>query len=125
VGCGSQSASPWRKNSRILRNKKLVKTFFQHFSTGELDQAFALVSDYVSCWVPGDLPLSGTKTKAQYMQVVGRIQQGFRDGMAEKDPSTERVRIENSVRPINLHQPELLDVVVRRCVDDETRHAFH
>jgi hypothetical protein len=125
VGCGSQIASPWRKDSRILRNKKLLKTFFQHFSTGELDQAFVLVSDYVSWWVPGDLPFSGTKTKAQYMQVVGRIQQGFRDGMAEKDLSTERVRIENSVRTINLHQPELLNVAVRRCVDDETRHTFH
>jgi hypothetical protein len=83
-----------------LIETELVKIFFQHFSTGELDQAFALVSNYVSWWVPGDLPFSGTKTKAQYMQVVGRIQQGFPGGMAEKDPSTERVRIENSVHTI-------------------------
>jgi hypothetical protein len=39
-----------------------------------IDPAFALVSDDVSWWVPGDLPFSGTKTKEQYMQVVGSIQ---------------------------------------------------
>jgi ketosteroid isomerase-like protein len=78
VGCGSQNG----KNTRIKQNKELVTTFFQLFSAGEIDQAFALVSEDVSWWVPGDLPFSGTKTKEQYMLVVGSIQQGFPDGLA-------------------------------------------
>jgi ketosteroid isomerase-like protein len=62
-----------------MRNKELVSTFFEHFSAGEIDPAFALVSDDVSWWAPGDLPFSGTKTKEEYLQVVGSIQKGFPD----------------------------------------------
>ena len=80
-GCDSGSAPRAREDSIAKENKELVSAFFQYFSDGEIDQAFALVDDDVSWWVPGDLPFSGTKTKAEYMQVVASIQQGFPDGL--------------------------------------------
>ena len=45
-----------------------------HFSDGEIDQAFSLVNDDVSWWVPGDLPFSGTKTKAECMDTLHLFQ---------------------------------------------------
>ena len=54
-----------------------LNRFFEEFSRGDIDAAFAMVSDDVRWWVPGDLPFSGTKSKAEYLQVVGAIQQGF------------------------------------------------
>ena len=62
-------------------NKSIVKEFFKNFSAGNIGEAFALVSDNASWWVPGDLPFSGTKTKAQYLQVVGAIKKGFPKGL--------------------------------------------
>ena len=84
VGCASHGAMHHRRHSDAMQNKELVTEFFEHFSAGEVDQAFAFVSDDVSWWVPGDLPFSGTKNKAEYMQVVGSIQQGFPDGLELK-----------------------------------------
>jgi ketosteroid isomerase-like protein len=34
----------------------------------------------VKWWVPGTLPFSGTKSKAEYMGIVKRIQEGFPNG---------------------------------------------
>ena len=65
----------------VEMNKYIVEEFFTYFSAGDTEKAFALVSDDASWWVPGDLPFSGTKTKAEYMQVVGAIKQGFPTGL--------------------------------------------
>ena len=65
----------------IVMNKSIVEEFFKSFSAGNIDEAFSLVSDNASWWVPGDLPFSGTKTKAQYLQVVGAIKKGFPKGL--------------------------------------------
>jgi len=65
-----------------MKNKEIVSTFFSHFSDGEIDQAFALVSDDVDWWVPGNLPFSGTKSKTEYMYVVDRIKAGFPEGLS-------------------------------------------
>jgi len=81
-GCATQGASRDKETQLMTENKELVSTFFRHFSAGEVDQAFAVVADDVRWWVPGDLPFSGTKNKAQYMQVVGSIQRGFPDGLS-------------------------------------------
>jgi ketosteroid isomerase-like protein len=61
-------------------NKALVVQFFEEFSRGAIDRAFALVRDDATWWVPGTLPFSGTKTKAQYLQVVAAIKNGFPGG---------------------------------------------
>ena len=62
-------------------NKQLVRDFFDAFSRGDFETAFARVSDSASWWVPGTLPFSGTKTKEQYLQVVGAIARGFPQGL--------------------------------------------
>ncbi len=67
-----------------MQNKQVVTDFFKHFSAGDIDPAFAMVSDDATWWVPGDLPFSGTKSKAEYLQVVGAIQTGFPDGLELK-----------------------------------------
>ena len=62
-------------------NKKIVSDFFEQFSAGRIDEAFSMVSDDVRWWVPGDLPFSGTKSKSEYLEVVGAIQNGFPGGL--------------------------------------------
>jgi ketosteroid isomerase-like protein len=61
-------------------NKSLVRQFFAILSTGDQDAAFELVDDQVQWWVPGALPFSGTKTKAQYRTVARTIQASFPAG---------------------------------------------
>ncbi len=65
----------------LLKNKALVTEFFEQFSAGDVDNAFAMVSDDVRWWVPEHLPFSGTKNKAEYLQIAGSIKQGFPDGL--------------------------------------------
>ena len=63
------------------RNKQIVTHFFDAFSRGDIDEAFASMSDSATWWVPGTLPFSGTKTKAQYLQIVGTGRNGFPAGI--------------------------------------------
>lgn len=63
-------------------NKALVARFFDAMTRNAVDEAFSMVADSVSWWVPGTLPFSGTKSKSQYLQVVGAIQRGFPKGVA-------------------------------------------
>lgn len=60
--------------------KQTVQTFFDRFNAGNTREAFELVSEDVAWWVPGTLPFSGTKTKAQYLGIVQQIQNGFPTG---------------------------------------------
>jgi ketosteroid isomerase-like protein len=64
-----------------LTEKETIAEFFKYFSNNQIDQAFELVSDDVIWWVPGTLPFSGTKTKDEYLKVVGAIKSGFPDGL--------------------------------------------
>ena len=93
-GCAAMSPTP----DVTARNKHVVTDFFEYFSRGEIDSAFALVRDDVSWWVAGDLPFSGTKTKGEYMQVVGNIQRGFPGGLQLEPTSmiaeNDRVAVE-------------------------------
>lgn len=61
-------------------NKDVVAKFFAEISAGHIESAFSLVSDQVRWWVPGELPFSGTKSKAEYLKVVAAIQGGFPTG---------------------------------------------
>ena len=81
AGCAALTGSGAFRDEVGESNKQVVSNFFELFSNGEIDQAFALVSDDVSWWVAGDLPFSGTKTKTEYLQVVGSIQKGFPGGL--------------------------------------------
>ncbi len=70
-----------KSGAKIMGTKDLVSEFFKEFSAGNIDAAFKMVSEDASWWVPGNLPFSGTKTKAEYLQIVGNIQNGFPDGL--------------------------------------------
>jgi len=76
------TSNAYADNSTTMNNKTLVTNFFQLFSDGEIEEAFDYLSDDASWWVPGDLPFSGTKTKAEYLQIVGNIQTGFPEGLS-------------------------------------------
>ena len=89
TGCQAQTGDPKLEETimvqnKLSQNKDVVTSFFKDFSAGNIDNAFALVSDDASWWVPGDLPFSGTKTKAEYLQVVGAIKAGFPNGLELK-----------------------------------------
>ncbi len=79
-------------------NKQLVKRFFEDFSDGKFDDAFSLVHEDVRWWVPGTLPFSGTKTKAEYLKVVEAIRAGFPQGLrlvpSEMTAEDNRVAVE-------------------------------
>jgi len=68
----------------MTENKEIVTSFFENVTAGDIDGAFELVSDEVSWWVPGTLPFSGTKTKSEYMAIVGQITKGFPTGFELK-----------------------------------------
>ena len=78
---GCQNNTNMDTEMTTTQNKELVAKFFELFSNGEIDDAFSMVSDTAVWWVPGDLPFSGTKSKTEYLQVVGAIQQGFPNGL--------------------------------------------
>lgn len=63
-------------------NKRIISDFFAELSKGNAAGAMSVVVDDVKWWVPGTLPFSGTKNKAEYTVVVNRIQAGFPTGLA-------------------------------------------
>lgn len=65
-----------------MEPKQLVNIFFEELTKGNVEKAFGLVDENVSWWIPGTLPFSGTRTKAQYMQVVEAIKKGFPGGFS-------------------------------------------
>ena len=54
-------------------NKQVVLGFFENFSAGKVDAALALMADTATWWVagkPDKFVLAGTKTKAQFVELV-------------------------------------------------------
>ncbi len=83
IGCSESNHE--KENLNDLKtmgemNKQIVANFFKLVSEGDTNSAFELVEDSVNWWIPGELPFSGTKTKEEYLQVVGAIKQGFPTG---------------------------------------------
>jgi ketosteroid isomerase-like protein len=57
-------------------NKQVVRSFFEHFSAGNVEAALALMADTATWWVAGNpqhFALAGTKTKAQFAELVRGI----------------------------------------------------
>ena len=83
TGCKSMpsDSSQQQPLESIANNKEIVTDFFKNFSNGNIESAFSLVSENANWWVAGDLPFSGTKTKTEYLQIVGAIKQGFPNGL--------------------------------------------
>jgi uncharacterized protein len=60
----------------VEANKQIVLSFFEHFSAGKVDAALALMADTATWWVAGHpekFALAGTKTKAQFAELVQGI----------------------------------------------------
>jgi ketosteroid isomerase-like protein len=54
-------------------NKQLVRDFMQHFSDGDMKTALGMMSDDATWWIAGRFPLSGTKSKAEFAELLGQI----------------------------------------------------
>jgi ketosteroid isomerase-like protein len=57
-------------------NKQVVLSFFENFSAGKFDAALALMADTAIWWVAGNpdkFVQAGTKTKAQFAELVQGI----------------------------------------------------
>jgi ketosteroid isomerase-like protein len=61
-------------------NKKLVYDFFEYINQNRLDQAFDLVDENVVWWVPGQLSISGFKTKEEYFRIIKALKENFPKG---------------------------------------------
>lgn len=54
-------------------NKKVVLDFFEKFSTGDMEATLAMMADSATWWVAGSFPLSGTRDKKQFRELLGGI----------------------------------------------------
>lgn len=55
------------------QNKKIVLSFFEKFSASKMDEAMAMMADTSTWWIAGTFPLSGTKTKKQFAELLAGI----------------------------------------------------
>lgn len=58
------------------KNKNVVLGFFENFSAGKVDAALAMLADTATWWVAGNpekFVLAGTKTKAQFAELLNGI----------------------------------------------------
>jgi ketosteroid isomerase-like protein len=55
-------------------NKEVVAEFMKIFSTGDVEQIMACLSDSATWWVAGEIPgISGTKDKAAFREMLSGI----------------------------------------------------
>ena len=54
-------------------NKKVVLDFFEKFSSGEMEPTLAMMADSATWWVAGSFPLSGTRDKQQFRELLNGI----------------------------------------------------
>ena len=54
-------------------NRQLVTRFFEDFSAGKYEDALAMMADSATWWVAGDFPLSGTRTKREFAELLGQV----------------------------------------------------
>jgi ketosteroid isomerase-like protein len=59
----------------VEANKKIVAKFFEDLSSGNAAGVLAALADSAMWWVAGNFPLSGTKTKAQFAELMGSLGQ--------------------------------------------------
>ena len=54
-------------------NKRIVLGLFENMSSGNGAAVMNALADSATWWVAGNFPLSGTKTKAQFGELVGNL----------------------------------------------------
>jgi uncharacterized protein len=62
-------------------NKKIVAKFFEDMSAGNGPAILGALADTATWWVAGSFPLSGTKTKAQFAELVGSLGKNIDGGL--------------------------------------------
>ncbi len=65
-------------------NKKLVLGFFEDMSAGNVDAFLGTMADNATWWVAGDpknFPIAGTKTKAEFSQLIGGLGEAMPKGL--------------------------------------------
>lgn len=69
-------------------NKAVVVAFFDKIDSGDIDGAFAMMTDDATWWIPSDAPGGLTMTKAQMYDAIGVFGKVFKT-----PPKIERGRI--------------------------------
>jgi hypothetical protein len=67
-----------------VANKNVVSSFFDNLSAGKLDVALALMADTATWWVAGNpeqFALAGTKTKAEFLEMLEVIGAAMPNGV--------------------------------------------
>ena len=62
-------------------NKGVVLGFFENFSAGKFEDALGMMADGATWWVAGKFKLSGTKTKAEFGELVKGIGAAMPNGL--------------------------------------------
>jgi ketosteroid isomerase-like protein len=62
-------------------NKKIVVGFLENLSSGNAAAVMNTLADSATWWVAGNFPLSGTKTKAQFGELVGQLGNNIDGGL--------------------------------------------
>jgi len=62
-------------------NKQVVRRFWDEFSNRRLQNAFELLADDATWWIAGDLSISGTYTKQQFVELSSGILTEFPGGV--------------------------------------------
>jgi len=54
-------------------NKRFILGFFEDLSAGKGEAVLGAMADSATWWIQGNFPLSGTKTKAQFAELIGQL----------------------------------------------------
>jgi ketosteroid isomerase-like protein len=54
-------------------SKKIVLGFFENLNAGNASAALDALSDSATWWIQGNFPLSGTRNKAQFIELLGQL----------------------------------------------------
>jgi ketosteroid isomerase-like protein len=65
----------------VEENKKVVTKLFEDLSAGNGAGVLGALAESATWWVAGNFPLSGTKTKAQFAELVGSLGSNIEGGM--------------------------------------------
>ncbi|MGA2408833.1 MAG: nuclear transport factor 2 family protein [Candidatus Binataceae bacterium] len=57
----------------VEENKRIVAAFFEDMSSGNGAAVMNALADSATWWVAGSFPLSGTKTKQQFAELLGSL----------------------------------------------------
>lgn len=65
----------------IEENKQLVRRFWAAFSALRMQDAYDMLAADATWWIAGELPISGTYTKAQFVELSSGILTEFPEGI--------------------------------------------